>query len=131
MLRLPPPRNWLQAGQQTGICRFAGVAIRHWNDKGALRMMVGMRLRGATLGALIMLAVPVAASLAVMLASSPAAAQTVQSIVVEGNRRVELETIRSYFKPGPGGLLDQGRIDDGLKALIEPGLVQDVRISRQ
>src|SRR5437016_479415 len=93
-------------------------------------MIVGMRLRGAMLGALIMLAVPVAASLAVMLASSPAAAQTVQSIVVEGNRRVELETIRSYFKPGPGGVLDQGRIDDGLKALIETGLFQDVRISR-
>ena len=94
-------------------------------------MIVGMRLRGAMLGALIMLAVPVAASLASMLASSPAAAQTVQSIEVVGNRRVELETIRSYFKPGPGGALDQGRIDDGLKALIETGLFQDVRISRQ
>ena len=94
-------------------------------------MIVGMRLRGAILGALIMLAVPVAASLASMLASSPAAAQTVQSIEVVGNRRVELETIRSYFKPGPGGVLDQGRIDDGLKALIETGLFQDVRISRQ
>src|SRR5438105_7731049 len=92
-------------------------------------MIVGMRLRGAILGALIMLAVPVAASLASMLASSPATAQTVQSIEVVGNRRVELETIRSYFKPGPGGVLDQGRIDDGLKALIETGLFQDVRIS--
>ena len=94
-------------------------------------MIVGMRLRAAMLGALIMLAVPVAASLASMLASSPATAQTVQSIEVVGNRRVELETIRSYFKPGPGGVLDQGRIDDGLKALIETGLFQDVRISRQ
>src|SRR5205085_133082 len=111
-------------------CRFVGVAIRHRNE-GALRMIVGMRLRGAMLGALIMLAVPVAASLASMLASSPATAQTVQSIEVVGNRRVELETIRSYFKPGPGGVLDQGRIDDGLKALIETGLFQDVRISRE
>ena len=31
----------------------------------------------------------------------------VASIAVEGNRRVEVETIRSYFKPGPGGRLDQ------------------------
>ncbi|MGY3409626.1 outer membrane protein insertion porin family [Bradyrhizobium sp. GM5.1] len=53
-----------------------------------------------------------------------------QSISVEGNRRVEVETIRSYFKPGPGGRLDQGAIDDGLKALIETGLFQDVRINR-
>ena len=48
---------------------------------------------------------------------------------VEGNRRVEVETIRSYFKPGPDGRLDQARVDDGLKALIETGLFQDVRIN--
>jgi outer membrane protein insertion porin family len=77
-----------------------------------------------------MFAMPVATPLAVMLASSPAVAQTVQSIEVQGNRRVELETIRSYFKAGPGGRLDQAAIDDGLKALIETGLFQDVRINR-
>ena len=62
--------------------------------------------------------------------ASPAAAQTVSTIQVEGNRRVEIETIRSYFKPGPGGRLDQAQIDDGLKALIETGLFQDVKISQ-
>jgi outer membrane protein insertion porin family len=77
-----------------------------------------------------MFAMPVAATLAAMLVSSPAAAQTVSSIQVEGNRRVEVETIRSYFKPGPGGRLDQAQIDDGLKALIETGLFQDVRINQ-
>ena len=92
-------------------------------------MNLGMRLRGGWFAALIMFATPVAAMLAVMLVSPPAAAQTVSSIQVEGNRRVEVETIRSYFKPGPGGRLDQPAIDDGLKALIETGLFQDVRIS--
>jgi outer membrane protein insertion porin family len=92
-------------------------------------MNVGMRVRGGVLAALIMFAVPVAATLAALLASSPVAAQTVSAIQVEGNRRVEIETIRSYFKPGPGGRLDQAQIDDGLKALIETGLFQDVRIS--
>jgi outer membrane protein insertion porin family len=82
------------------------------------------------LAALIMFAVPVAATLAGLLMSSPAVAQTVSSIQVEGNRRVEVETIRSYFKPGPGGRLDQGNIDDGLKALIETGLFQDVKINQ-
>src|SRR6266700_1171310 len=89
-------------------------------------MNVGMRVRGGILAALIMLATPVAATLV----ASPAFAQAVSSIQVEGNRRVEVETIRSYFKPGPGGRLDQARIDDGLKALIETGLFQDVRISQ-
>ena len=93
-------------------------------------MNVGMRVRGGLLAALIMVAVPVAASLAALLVSSPVAAQTVDSIQVEGNRRVEVATIRSYFKAGPGGRLDQPHIDDGLKALIETGLFQDVRINQ-
>ncbi|MGB8400723.1 outer membrane protein assembly factor BamA [Bradyrhizobium sp.] len=93
-------------------------------------MMVGMRVRGGLLAALVMVAVPVAATLAAGLLSVPAAAQTVSSIAVEGNRRVEVDTIRSYFKPGPGGRLSQAEIDDGLKALIETGLFQDVRINQ-
>ncbi|HXQ03640.1 MAG TPA: outer membrane protein assembly factor BamA [Bradyrhizobium sp.] len=93
-------------------------------------MNVGMRVRGGLLAALIMFAVPVAATLAAVVIASPAVAQSVSSIQVEGNRRVEVETIRSYFKPGPGGRLDQASIDDGLKALIETGLFQDVKISQ-
>jgi outer membrane protein insertion porin family len=104
-------------------------AAWHRNDKGALRMNVGMRVRGGLLAALILVAAPVATTLAGMLVSSAASAQTVATIQVEGNRRVEIETIRSYFKPGPGGRLDQGAIDDGLKALIETGLFQDVKIN--
>lgn len=93
-------------------------------------MKFGMRVRGGVLAALIMFAVPVAATL-MTLVSSQAVAQTVASIVVEGNRRVEVETIRSYFRPGPGGRLGQAEIDNGLKALIETGLFQDVRINTQ
>jgi len=37
--------------------------------------------------------------------------QTVNSIVVEGNRRVEASTVRSYFKVGPSGRLDAQVID--------------------
>ena len=92
-------------------------------------MNFGMRLRGGVLAALMMFGVPAAAALGVALVSSPAAAQTVSSIEVQGNRRVEIETIRSYFKGGAGGRLDQGQIDDGLKALIETGLFQDVKIN--
>ncbi|MFZ0766570.1 MAG: outer membrane protein assembly factor BamA [Bradyrhizobium sp.] len=93
-------------------------------------MKLGMRVRGGLLAALIMWATPFATTLAVGLVSSPASAQTVDSIQVEGNRRVETATIRSYFKPGPNGKLDQGHIDDGLKGLIETGLFQDVHINQ-
>lgn len=93
-------------------------------------MKVGMRvLRGVIGAALVFFAVPAATTAVGVAMASPAAAQSASSIGVEGNRRVEAETIRSYFKPGPGGRLDQGSIDDGLKALIETGLFQDVRIN--
>src|SRR5258705_13954022 len=88
-------------------------------------MNVGMRVRGGMLAALIMLAAPVAATLV----ASPAFAQAVSSIQVEGNRRVEVETIRSYFKPGPCGRHDQARFGCRLKALIGTGLFQEGRIN--
>lgn len=94
-------------------------------------MMVGLRvLRGGLTAALIMVALPVVAVATASLVSSQAVAQTAASIGVEGNRRIEADTIRSYFKPGPGGRLDSARIDDGLKALIETGLFQDVKINQ-
>src|SRR3979409_1464271 len=80
-----------------------GFSNRLRNDEGAPRMSFGMQVRGGLTVALILFAVPVATTLAAGLVSSSAAAQAVSSIAVEGNRRVESDTIRSYFKPGPGG----------------------------
>src|SRR6266700_1023301 len=59
-----------------------------------------------------------------------ARAQTASQIVVEGNKRVEAETIRSYFRAGGGERLDAARIDGALKALYATGLFQDVRINQ-
>jgi len=52
---------------------------------------------------------------------------TVGAIVVQGNQRVEADTIRSYFKAGPNGRLDAFQIDEGVKALYATGLFQEVR----
>lgn len=86
-------------------------------------------LRGGLVAALIAVALP-AALVAMTAVAPPAAAQTASSIVVEGNRRVEADTIRTYFKPGPGGRIDSGSINDALRALYETGLFQDVRINQ-
>ena len=51
------------------------------------------------------------------------------TIVVEGNRRIEADTVRSYFKLGPGEHLDDAKINAGLKALYSSGLFEDVHIS--
>ncbi len=66
---------------------------------------------------------------AVLAQTAPGSA-AVSSIVVEGNRRVEADTIRSYFKVGPGEHVDAAKIDSALKALYASGLFQDIRISQ-
>ena len=55
---------------------------------------------------------------------------TASAIVVEGNRRIDADTVRSYFKVAPGEHLDAAKIDAGLKALYATGLFQDVHISQ-
>jgi outer membrane protein insertion porin family len=52
------------------------------------------------------------------------------SIIVEGNRRVDAETIRAYFRPLPDGRFDEAARDAGLKALIATGLFEKVSIER-
>lgn len=70
----------------------------------------------------------VAGSVAV---SGSAVAQSASSIVVEGNRRVDADTIRSYFRTGPGESLTPAKIDEALKSLYATGLFSDVTISHR
>jgi outer membrane protein insertion porin family len=100
-------------------------------EKGALRMnsWVGM-LRGLGLVGVVLGTVAFGTAAASIAAARPAAAQSGNAIVVEGNRRVEAETIRSYFRVGPGEQLTSYKIDQALKALYATGLFQDVRIDQ-
>jgi outer membrane protein insertion porin family len=60
---------------------------------------------------------------AVMAMAVPAFAQ---SVSVQGNRRVDAETIRSYFSS-----TDQAGVNEGVKSLYATGLFSDVKVSRQ
>src|SRR5271167_4137759 len=53
-----------------------------------------------------------------------------ETIMVEGNRRVEADTVRSYFHAWPGGHLDAAALDAALKSLIATGLFDKVTIDR-
>jgi outer membrane protein insertion porin family len=86
-------------------------------------MVRGLRLLSLVLGSVVLGSVATS-----LVTASVSQAQTASSIVVEGNRRVEAETIRSYFRAGPGERLDAAKIDAGIKALYATGLFQDVRI---
>ncbi len=91
-------------------------------------MGLGVRItRGLGVACFVLAGVVLGAAPAVM-PTGAAYAQTVNSIVVEGNRRVEANTIRSYFKPGPDGRIGAFQIDEAYKALLATGLFQDVRI---
>ena len=77
-------------------------------------------------------------ALAVMLAgpigglvSTPALAQAVGQILVEGNQRVEPETVRSYMQLQPGEAATEDKVDDSIKALFQTGLFSDVQIMRR
>src|SRR5713226_5838327 len=58
------------------------------------------------------------------------AAQAPETIVVQGNRRVDAETIRSYFHAAPDGRFDEAARDAALKALLATGLFDKVTIDR-
>jgi outer membrane protein insertion porin family len=90
-----------------------------------LRLFRGLGLVGLLLGGSVF-----GVAISSIAASDVVWAQGSEQIVVQGNRRVEAETVRSYFRAGPGGRLDTASIDEGLKALYGTGLFQDVRITQ-
>jgi outer membrane protein insertion porin family len=92
-------------------------------------MGLGVRLlRGLALSCLVLAGVLVGGGAATIATATSAVARTANSIVVEGNRRVDADTVRSYFHAGPNGRLSPVEIDAGLKALYATGLFSDIRI---
>jgi len=68
----------------------------------------------------------------VVFSASPAQAQsgTIREIKVQGNRRVEDETVRTYLRFNVGDPYDPARVDQSIKALFSTGLFSDVQIDR-
>ena len=68
----------------------------------------------------------------VLLASAGAAnAQAVSRVIVEGNQRIDDQTVRDYLTIKPGQAATASRLDDSLKALFATGLFEDVELTRQ
>src|ERR1700750_2268536 len=90
-------------------------------------MGLWVRVRGLAVASLFLGGVVLGWSVASVVTAGSAVAQRASSIVVEGNRRVEADTVRSYFRVGPGERLDPIKADEGVKALFATGLFADVR----
>jgi outer membrane protein insertion porin family len=88
--------------------------------------------RGLVAALLVLSSVPLSLALSVGFGDLSAHAQgVIQNIRVEGNKRVEPETVRSYLTFTAGDAYDPAQIDESLKALFATGLFQDVRIRRE
>lgn len=91
-------------------------------------------VRGLLTLLLLLVGAPVTALFGISAGGSQAWAQSgpvIRSIKVEGNRRVEPETVRSYLQFSPGSQYSPSKVNDSLKALFATGLFSDVRIGRQ
>ena len=60
-----------------------------------------------------------------------AQSQVIEAVVVEGNERIEADTVRSYLLIGPGDPFDPDTVNDSLKTLFATGLFADVTIRRE
>ena len=85
------------------------------------------RRRSIAAGALLAAALALFSAPAVAIDATAPARETIK---VEGNRRVDAETVRSYFHPAPDGRYDEAARDAALKALVATGLFDNVRIER-
>jgi outer membrane protein insertion porin family len=88
--------------------------------------------RGLLAALVVWCSVPLSLGLGACFGESSAYAQgIIQDIRVEGNKRVEPETVRSYLTFSTGDAYDPAKVDESLKALFATGLFQDVRIRRE
>src|SRR5215471_12210339 len=56
--------------------------------------------------------------------------EPIQQVIIEGNQRIEADTIRSYMEINPGDPFDAAKVDKALKNLFATGLFADVHLRR-
>ena len=94
---------------------------------GAKRVVIGWL---AVLAA-VLFATGAAAAPRALAPAVPMAGGRIANIRVEGNRRIEAASVRSYLLLKAGDPWDPERVDDSLKALFATGLFADVRMIRE
>jgi outer membrane protein insertion porin family len=90
------------------------------------RASSGRRRRSRAAGALLITALRFLSAPALATGAMPAR----DAIDVQGNRRIEADTVRSYFPATPDGRFDEAARDSALKALLATGLFDKVTINR-
>jgi outer membrane protein insertion porin family len=112
------------------IAQKAGRVISRttsFSRRAGAMLLVGTVLGGSAAPALAQEAP--AAGPPAALSPAPPAQQTIRSIAVRGNQRLESETIRAYANLAPGQTYTAGTLDQALKNLYATQLFADVTIN--
>ena len=116
-------RSWALRPRGIGVEGTTPVMVRRsWLARGLCAVLLA--------GGAVVLSIGMSASLG-ELAAHAQSAGNVGAIRVEGNKRVEPETVKTYLTFNVGDPYDLARVDESLKALFATGLFQDVRIRRE
>jgi outer membrane protein insertion porin family len=100
----------------------------------SVRFLILMRKNLVLLGlflALFLAVGPVTAPSLFVRSVQAATADRISQVVINGNQRVENETILSYMQLGQGDAFNDVKIDESIKSLFQTGLFKDVSIVRQ
>ena len=89
-----------------------------------------LRLVGLGLWLGLCLGIVVGAGGSAALAQTITSGDPIEQVVIEGNQRIEADTIRSYMEINPGDLFDAAKVDRALKNLFATGLFGDVHLRR-
>src|SRR5215210_414324 len=115
-------RSWALRPRGIGVEGTTPVMVRSWLARGLSAVLLATSV--------VALSLAMSASLGDLSAYAQSAG-TVRAIRVEGNKRVEPETVRTYLTFNVGDEYDLAKVDESLKALFATGLFQDVRIRRE
>jgi outer membrane protein insertion porin family len=100
-------------------------------NMGRVRLAFWMRMRLSVIGVLALFVMVLAPAAGPGLFVSVAQAATVSQIVVNGNQRVENETVLSYMQINVGDQVDSFKIDESIKSLFQSGLFRDVQVRQE
>ncbi len=117
--------------RQLKTVRLVYVMSRQFGDKNYSMNVQKINWRGAKLLLAVLLSFPFLAAPGTLIGASQVQAATIGKIIVNGNQRVEDETVLSYLQFVSGDQYNASKVDSSLKSLFATGLFADVNISRK
>ena len=109
-----------------------GSRNRQRQASGRMYFMLSSLRKVAVIAVLSLSLTAIVSSLPILgVGDGSAHAQTASQVLVEGNQRVDDDTIRAYLSIQPGQRYSEFDINESLKALFATGLFADVEIERR